>query len=66
MIWLWSLTGITIAVLLFNKFTTKLNEDSTLNTAGFELIGGRRISQIIISVVGILITLWIFSFLCNT
>ncbi|UMB59916.1 hypothetical protein MHL31_12630 [Lutibacter sp. A80] len=66
MIWLWGLTGITIGVFLFSKFTGKLNDDLTLNATEIKSVEGYRILQIIIFIVGILITYWIFSLLFNS
>lgn len=63
MTWLWILIGIAIVVFLFSIFSGNSTEDSAANAAGAAMVGGSCMFQIFLSVVGILITLWIFSFL---
>ena len=63
MTWLWILIGIAIVVFLYSKFSGESNGDAAANAAGAAMAGGSCMFQIFISVVGILITLWIFGFL---
>lgn len=63
MTWLWILIGIVIVVFLYSKFSGESNEDAATNAAGAAMAGGSCMFQIFLSVVGILITLWIFGFL---
>jgi heme/copper-type cytochrome/quinol oxidase subunit 2 len=63
MTWLWILIGLAIIVFLFSKFSGQSNEESAANAAGAAMAGGSCMLQIFLSVIGILITLWIFRFL---
>lgn len=61
--WLWILIGIAVVVYLFSIFSGESKEDSAAIAAGAAMVGGSCMLQIFLSVVGILIVLWIFSFL---
>lgn len=61
--WLWILIGIALIAFLISKFSGESTEDSAANAAGAAMVGGSCMFQIFLSVIGILITIWIFSFL---
>jgi heme/copper-type cytochrome/quinol oxidase subunit 2 len=63
MTWLWILIGIAVVVYVFSLLSGESKEDSAVNAAGAAMVGGSCMLQIFLSVVGILIVLWVFSFL---